>query len=78
MMSDYNSSDLVPQRQEMASAENNTSGPVPQCSKDNSEFKTTTMNLQVQSCCSSSSQDSYIMTRVGITIPPLYSNAEDN
>ncbi|GKF88363.1 hypothetical protein Tco_0259240, partial [Tanacetum coccineum] len=33
MMSDHNSSDLVPQRQ-MASAENNTSGPVPQCSKD--------------------------------------------
>ncbi|GJW99472.1 retrovirus-related pol polyprotein from transposon TNT 1-94 [Tanacetum coccineum] len=28
--------------------------------------------------CSSSSQDSYIMTRVGITIPPSYSNAEDN
>ncbi|GKC92240.1 hypothetical protein Tco_1157682, partial [Tanacetum coccineum] len=28
--------------------------------------------------CSSSSQDSYIMTRVGITIPPLHSNAEDN
>ncbi|GKG30242.1 hypothetical protein Tco_0420140, partial [Tanacetum coccineum] len=33
MMSDHNSSDLAPQRQ-MASAENNTSGPVPQCSKD--------------------------------------------
>ncbi|GKF75205.1 hypothetical protein Tco_0224649, partial [Tanacetum coccineum] len=30
MMSDHNSSDLAPQRQ-MASAENNTSGPVPQC-----------------------------------------------
>ncbi|GJV53062.1 hypothetical protein Tco_1448803 [Tanacetum coccineum] len=28
--------------------------------------------------CSSSSQDSYITTRVGITIPPSYSNAEDN
>ncbi|GJT95365.1 hypothetical protein Tco_1090883 [Tanacetum coccineum] len=28
--------------------------------------------------CSSSSQDSYIMTRVGITIPPSHSNAEDN
>ncbi|GKG11565.1 hypothetical protein Tco_0342965 [Tanacetum coccineum] len=25
-----------------------------------------------------SSQDSYITTRVGITIPPSYSNAEDN
>ncbi|GKG42833.1 hypothetical protein Tco_0477131 [Tanacetum coccineum] len=35
MMSDHNSSDLAPQRQEMlASAENNTSGPVPQCSND--------------------------------------------
>ncbi|GKE83515.1 hypothetical protein Tco_1557257, partial [Tanacetum coccineum] len=34
MMSDHNSSDLAPQRQEMVSAENNTSGP-------NSEFKTT-------------------------------------
>ncbi|GKF48405.1 hypothetical protein Tco_0141656, partial [Tanacetum coccineum] len=30
MMSDHNSSDLAPQRQ-MASAENNTSGPVHQC-----------------------------------------------
>ncbi|GKG11720.1 hypothetical protein Tco_0345957 [Tanacetum coccineum] len=30
MMSNHNSSDLAPQRQ-MASAENNTSGPVPQC-----------------------------------------------
>ncbi|GKG05497.1 hypothetical protein Tco_0325583 [Tanacetum coccineum] len=28
--------------------------------------------------CSSSSQDSYITTRVGITIPPSYINAEDN
>ncbi|GKG11873.1 hypothetical protein Tco_0346110, partial [Tanacetum coccineum] len=34
MMSDHNSSDLAPQRQDMASAENNTSGPVLQCSKD--------------------------------------------
>ncbi|GJR26143.1 hypothetical protein Tco_1102375 [Tanacetum coccineum] len=33
MMSDHNSSDLAPQRQEM-SAENNTSGPVPQCLND--------------------------------------------
>ncbi|GKF97904.1 hypothetical protein Tco_0293725, partial [Tanacetum coccineum] len=33
MMSDHNSSDLAPQRQ-MVSAENNTSGPVPQCSDD--------------------------------------------
>ncbi|GJS20910.1 hypothetical protein Tco_0449542 [Tanacetum coccineum] len=28
--------------------------------------------------CSLSKQDSYIKTRVGITIPPSYSNAEDN
>ncbi|GKB15957.1 hypothetical protein Tco_0849880 [Tanacetum coccineum] len=28
--------------------------------------------------CPSSKQDSYITTRVGITIPPSYSNAEDN
>ncbi|GKA78694.1 hypothetical protein Tco_0785231 [Tanacetum coccineum] len=28
--------------------------------------------------CSLSKQDSYITTRVGITIPPSYSNAEDN
>ncbi|GKF59674.1 hypothetical protein Tco_0176460, partial [Tanacetum coccineum] len=33
MMSDHISSDLAPQRQ-MVSAENNTSGPVPQCSDD--------------------------------------------
>ncbi|GKE99929.1 hypothetical protein Tco_0023280 [Tanacetum coccineum] len=66
MMSDHNSSDLAPQRQ-MASAENNTSGPVPQF-----KFKAGSKS------CSSSSQDSYIMTRVGITIPPSYSNAEDN
>ncbi|GKG19965.1 hypothetical protein Tco_0379766 [Tanacetum coccineum] len=33
MMSDHNSSDLAPQRQ-MVSAENNTSGPVPQCLND--------------------------------------------
>ncbi|GJW21505.1 hypothetical protein Tco_0032127 [Tanacetum coccineum] len=32
----------------------------------------------VPKCCSSSSQDSYITTRVGITIPPSYSNAKDN
>ncbi|GKG50229.1 hypothetical protein Tco_0521329 [Tanacetum coccineum] len=32
-MSDHNSSDLAPQRQ-IASAENNTSGLVPQCSND--------------------------------------------
>ncbi|GJU37677.1 hypothetical protein Tco_1186031 [Tanacetum coccineum] len=61
MMSDHNSSDLAPQCQ-MASAENNTSGP-------NSEFKTTAMNRQVQSWFQKlflSSQDSYISTESGI------------
>ncbi|GJQ93656.1 retrovirus-related pol polyprotein from transposon TNT 1-94 [Tanacetum coccineum] len=66
MMSDHNSSDLAPQRQEM-SAENNTSGPVPQF-----KFKAGSKS------CSLSKQDSYITTRVGITIPPSHSNAEDN
>ncbi|GKC80182.1 hypothetical protein Tco_1130956, partial [Tanacetum coccineum] len=32
----------------------------------------------VPNSCSLSNQDSYITTRVGITIPPSYSNAEDN
>ncbi|GJR62884.1 hypothetical protein Tco_1505046 [Tanacetum coccineum] len=32
----------------------------------------------VPKSCSLSKQDSYITTRVGITIPPSYSNAEDN
>ncbi|GJU75290.1 hypothetical protein Tco_1272360 [Tanacetum coccineum] len=31
MTFEHSSSDLAPQRQEMVSAENNTSGPVPQC-----------------------------------------------
>ncbi|GJU27886.1 hypothetical protein Tco_1166507 [Tanacetum coccineum] len=49
----------------------------------NSEFSSTAMNLKVQSLVPPkvvprSSQDSYITTRVGITIPPSYSNAEDN
>ncbi|GJZ05198.1 hypothetical protein Tco_0538473 [Tanacetum coccineum] len=74
MMSDHNSSDLAPQRQ-MVSAENNTSGP-------NSEFKTTaepsSSKLGFQNFCSSTVKTCYIMTRVGITIPPSYSNAEDN
>ncbi|GKB91594.1 hypothetical protein Tco_0963866, partial [Tanacetum coccineum] len=75
MMSDHNSSDLALQRQ-MVSAENNTSGP----------FRTRNSRPQQRSIkfkagsksCSSSSQDNYITTRVGITIPPSYSNAEDN
>ncbi|GKG17737.1 hypothetical protein Tco_0372035, partial [Tanacetum coccineum] len=52
---------------QMASAENNTSGP-------NSEFKFKAGSKS----CSLSKQDSYITTRVGITIPPSYSDAEDN
>ncbi|GJZ51358.1 hypothetical protein Tco_0605873 [Tanacetum coccineum] len=58
---EHSSSSLGRQCQ-MASAENNTSGPFKAGSKS----------------CSSSSQDSYIMTRIGITIPPSHSNAEDN
>ncbi|GKF30725.1 hypothetical protein Tco_0100523, partial [Tanacetum coccineum] len=47
----------------------------------NSEFPTTAMNRPVQKwfpSCSSSRQDSYITTRVGITIPPSHNNAEVN
>ncbi|GJT53396.1 hypothetical protein Tco_0988450 [Tanacetum coccineum] len=66
MMSDHNSSDLAPQRQ-MASAKNNTSGPIPQF-----KFKA------VSKSCYLSKQDSYITTRVGITIPSSHSNAEEN
>ncbi|GKG36372.1 hypothetical protein Tco_0444050, partial [Tanacetum coccineum] len=47
----------------------------------NSEFTTTAMNrVKVKAgskSCSLSKQDSYITTRVGITIPPSHSNAED-
>ncbi|GKA80163.1 hypothetical protein Tco_0786759, partial [Tanacetum coccineum] len=68
MTFEHSSSSLGRQCQ-MVSAENNTSGP-------NSEFKTTAMNSSKS--CSLSKQDSYITTRVGITIPPSYSNAEDN
>ncbi|GJZ24541.1 hypothetical protein Tco_0562000 [Tanacetum coccineum] len=57
---------------QMASAENNTSGP-------NSRPQQRTVKFKAGSkSCSSSSQDSYITTRVGITIPPSYSNAKDN
>ncbi|GJU45894.1 hypothetical protein Tco_1203160 [Tanacetum coccineum] len=78
MMSDHNSSDLAPQRQ-MASAENNTSGPVPQCSNDVCSHQFRPLKFKAGSkSCSLSKQDSYITTRVGITIPPSYSNAEDN
>ncbi|GKC85232.1 hypothetical protein Tco_1140949, partial [Tanacetum coccineum] len=57
MTFEHSSSSLGRQCQ-MASAENNTSGPVPQCSKD---------------CLIAA-----VQARVGITIPPSYSNAEDN
>ncbi|GJX13620.1 hypothetical protein Tco_0205378 [Tanacetum coccineum] len=50
--------------------------------KQNSEFKTTAMKKPEfkagSKSCSLSKQDSYIMTSVGITIPPSHSNAEDN
>ncbi|GJW56594.1 hypothetical protein Tco_0103325 [Tanacetum coccineum] len=72
------SSDLAPQRQ-MVSAENNTSGPVPQCSNDVCSHQFRPLKFKAGSkSCSLSKQDSYITTRVGITIPPSYSNAEDN
>ncbi|GJS89179.1 retrovirus-related pol polyprotein from transposon TNT 1-94 [Tanacetum coccineum] len=78
MMSDHNSSDLAPQRQ-MVSAENNTSGPVPQCSNDVCSHQFRPLKFKAGSkSCSLSKQDSYITTRVGITIPPSHSNAEDN
>ncbi|GKC84238.1 hypothetical protein Tco_1139955 [Tanacetum coccineum] len=91
MMSDHNSSDLAPQRQ-MASAENNTSGPVPQCLvlyQMTSDHNLLELRIQdhinehsssklVPKFVPYSSQDSYIKTRVGITILPSYSNAEDN
>ncbi|GKF17817.1 hypothetical protein Tco_0062735, partial [Tanacetum coccineum] len=51
--------------------------PVPECS----EFTSTAMNSKFKAgskSCSLSKQDSYITTRVGITIPPSNSNAEDN
>ncbi|GJR11813.1 hypothetical protein Tco_0794465 [Tanacetum coccineum] len=66
MTFEHNISSLGRQCQ-MASAENNTSGPVPQF-----KFKAGSKS------CSLSKQDSYITTRVGITIPPSHSNAEDN
>ncbi|GJY71280.1 retrovirus-related pol polyprotein from transposon TNT 1-94 [Tanacetum coccineum] len=47
----------------------------------NSEFTTTSMNRPVKAgskSCSSSRQDSYITTRVGITIPASHNNAEVN
>ncbi|GJR54172.1 hypothetical protein Tco_1404693 [Tanacetum coccineum] len=66
MTFEHSSSSLGRQCQ-MVSAENNTSGPVPQF-----KFKAGSKS------CSLSKQDSYITTRVGITIPPSHSNAEDN
>ncbi|GJT61312.1 putative ribonuclease H-like domain-containing protein [Tanacetum coccineum] len=115
MMSDHNSSDLAPQRQEM-SVENVSSGLVPQGQKasdyDNSDPVPPRQNVVPSAEKTDSSQqgleflfsplleeyynpthglaeennndqapnasDSYITTRVGITIPPSYSNAEDN
>nr|GEY71164.1 integrase, catalytic region, zinc finger, CCHC-type, peptidase aspartic, catalytic [Tanacetum cinerariifolium] len=44
----------------------------------NSDFMTTTMNSAGFKSCSSSRQDSYITTSVGITIPPSHNNVEEN
>ncbi|GJU15222.1 retrovirus-related pol polyprotein from transposon TNT 1-94 [Tanacetum coccineum] len=64
---------------EMASAENNTSGPVSQCSNDVCSHQFEPFKFKAGSkSCSLSKQDSYITLRVGITIPPSNSNAEDN
>ncbi|GJS22037.1 hypothetical protein Tco_0450669 [Tanacetum coccineum] len=74
------------------SAENNTSGPIPQClvlHQMTSDHNRSELGIHdhsneqsssklVPNSCSLSNQDSYITTRVGITIPPSYSNAEDN
>ncbi|GJX33530.1 hypothetical protein Tco_0243385 [Tanacetum coccineum] len=49
--------------------------------KTTPKFTTTAMNIRVKAgskSCSLSKQDNYITTRVGITIPPSNSNAEDN
>ncbi|GJS38088.1 putative reverse transcriptase domain-containing protein [Tanacetum coccineum] len=46
--------------------------------QDHSNEQSSFFKKLVLKVCSSSSQDSYITTRVGITIPPSYSNAEDN
>ncbi|GJU82729.1 hypothetical protein Tco_1285094 [Tanacetum coccineum] len=46
--------------------------------QDHSNEPSSFFKKLVLKVCSSSSQDSYITTRVGITIPPSYSNAEDN
>ncbi|GJR39302.1 hypothetical protein Tco_1214986 [Tanacetum coccineum] len=64
---------------QMASAENNTSGPVPQSLNDVCSHQFRPLKFKAGSkSCSLSKQDSYITTRVGITIPPSHSNAEDN
>ncbi|GJY69336.1 retrovirus-related pol polyprotein from transposon TNT 1-94 [Tanacetum coccineum] len=62
MMSDHNSSDLAPQRQEM-SVENVSSGLVPQGQKA-SDYD----NSDPVECCSYSREDRFVTTRVGISL----------
>ncbi|GJT39542.1 hypothetical protein Tco_0939407 [Tanacetum coccineum] len=67
----------------MVPAENNTSGPVPQCSKDNSEFKTNSNERDklpklVPKVVPVKQTRQQHHKKVGITIPPSDSNAEDN
>ncbi|GJT98829.1 hypothetical protein Tco_1094347 [Tanacetum coccineum] len=78
---------------QIASAENNTSGPVPQCSNDvyshqfrpllNSQFKTTAMNSQgskliLKSCFLKQNKTSTLRQELDYYFPPSHSNAEDN
>ncbi|GKG12199.1 hypothetical protein Tco_0346436 [Tanacetum coccineum] len=60
MMSDHNSSDLAPQRQEIF-VENVTSDLVPQGQKALARAPKTT-------CCSYSREDIFVTTRVGISL----------
>ncbi|GKG37304.1 hypothetical protein Tco_0447477, partial [Tanacetum coccineum] len=76
MMSDHNSSDLVPQRQEMY-VENVAPGLVPQ-GQQASDYDNSDPVPPRQNVVPSAEKIASITTRVGITIPPSYSNAEDN
>ncbi|GKG17067.1 hypothetical protein Tco_0362024, partial [Tanacetum coccineum] len=70
MMSVHISSGLV--LHQMTSDHNRSELEIHDHSNEPSSFKVGSKS------CSSSIQDSYITTRVGITISPSYSNAEDN
>ncbi|GJR55287.1 hypothetical protein Tco_1405808 [Tanacetum coccineum] len=74
---------------QQVSAENNTSGPALVLHQITSNHNRSELRIQdhsneqsslklVSKSCSSSSQDSFITTRAGITILPSYSDAKDN